>query len=144
MDVEATSVELQTQDAVTGQGVDRRLINSLPLLDRNFLDLAFLAPGVTEVDTQCQGCLANNFVSNGSRGATADILLDGARATNFGHPEPDPDLSPAAQPEGNAQAGRVGEGLGQQQFQRWLFLQSRRPDGPPTRPWETLPGQFRP
>ena len=83
VDVEAGASELQTQDAVTGQVVDRRLINNLPLINRDFLSLSYLAPGVTEVDTQCQGCLANNFVSNGSRGATADILLDGASATNF-------------------------------------------------------------
>ena len=83
VDVEAGAVQLQTQDAVTGQVVDRRLINNLPLINRDFLSLAYLAPGVTDVDSQCVGCLANNFVSNGSRGATADILLDGASATNF-------------------------------------------------------------
>jgi Carboxypeptidase regulatory-like domain len=83
VDVEAGAVQLQTQDAVTGQVVDRRLINNLPLINRDFLSLAYLAPGVTDVDTQCVGCMANNFVSNGSRGATADILLDGASATNF-------------------------------------------------------------
>jgi Carboxypeptidase regulatory-like domain len=83
VDVEAGTVQLQTQDAVTGQVVDRKLINNLPLINRDFLSLAYLAPGVTDVDTQCVGCMANNFVSNGSRGATADILLDGASATNF-------------------------------------------------------------
>jgi hypothetical protein len=83
VDVQAHSVELQTEDAVTGQVVDRKFINDLPLIDRDFADLAFLTPGITEVDTQCTGCLANNFISNGSRNATADILLDGVTATNF-------------------------------------------------------------
>ncbi|HSS95524.1 MAG TPA: carboxypeptidase regulatory-like domain-containing protein [Terriglobales bacterium] len=83
VDVQATGVELQTQDAVTGQVIDRKLINDLPLVGRGVLDLAYLTPGITEVDTDCQGCMANNFTSNGSRNATADILLDGVSSTNF-------------------------------------------------------------
>lgn len=83
IDVQAHGVELQTEDAVTGQVVDRKLINDLPLISRDFSDLAFLTPGITEVDTQCTGCMANNFISNGSRNATSDILLDGVTATNF-------------------------------------------------------------
>ena len=81
--VEASTVLLQTEDAVTGQVVNRRFVNDLPLVSRSVLDLAFLAPGITEVDTDCQGCMANNFISNGSRNATADILLDGVSSTNF-------------------------------------------------------------
>ncbi len=74
---------LSTQDAVTGQLVDRRFINDLPLVSRSVTDLAFLTPGVTEMDSACAGCTANNFVSNGSRNATADILMDGVTVTNF-------------------------------------------------------------
>ncbi len=74
---------LQTQDAVTGQVIDRRFINDLPLVSRSVTDLAFLTPGITEVDSGCQGCTANNFVSNGSRNATADMLMDGVSTTNF-------------------------------------------------------------
>ena len=83
VEVQANAVELETQDAVTGQVIDRRFINDLPLVGRNVLDLAYLTPGITEVDTECQGCMANNFISNGSRNATADILLDGVSSTNF-------------------------------------------------------------
>jgi hypothetical protein len=83
VEVQAGAVELQTQDAVTGQAIDRRYVNDLPLVGRSVLDLAYLTPGITEVDTDCQGCMANNFVSNGSRNATADILLDGVSSTNF-------------------------------------------------------------
>ena len=83
VEVQASGVELQTQDATTGQVVDRRFINDLPLISRDFGDLAFLAPGITEVDTQCTGCMVNNFISNGSRNATSDILLDGVSSTNF-------------------------------------------------------------
>jgi len=81
--VEAAAQAIQTEDAETGQVVNRRFINDLPLIDRNIESLTSLAPGVTEMDDQCpEPCLGTNFVSNGSRGASADILLDGASVTN--------------------------------------------------------------
>lgn len=83
VDVQAAGVELQTQDAVTGQVVSRRLINNLPLIDRDVFNLAFLAPGVTIADTQCVGCTATNFISNGSRNSTADVVIDGVTTSNF-------------------------------------------------------------
>jgi hypothetical protein len=83
VDVQTSSVQLQTQDAVTGQVVDRKFINDLPLVGRDFLNLTYLAPGITDVDNDCKGCMDNNFISNGSRNATADILLDGVSSTNF-------------------------------------------------------------
>jgi len=83
VEVKETAVQLQTQDAVTGQVVDRKFINDLPLVDRNTLDLAFLAPGVvpTNIPNATHGNI--NFNSNGSRNMTADVLVDGASATNF-------------------------------------------------------------
>lgn len=81
--VTASAPLLATQDATTGQVVDRKFINDLPLNGRNVWNLAFLAPGVTEVDAACAGCSANNFISNGSRNATADILMDGVTTTNY-------------------------------------------------------------
>lgn len=83
VEITGTAPVLSTQDAVTGQLVDRRFINDLPLVSRSVTDLAFLTPGVTEVDTTCPGCTANNFISNGSRNSTADILMDGVTVTNF-------------------------------------------------------------
>ena len=83
VEVEAAAQTIQTEDAETGQVVNRRFINNLPLIDRNIESLTSLAPGVTEMDDQCpEPCLGTNFVSNGSRGASADILLDGASVTN--------------------------------------------------------------
>ena len=35
---------LSTQDAVTGQKIDRSMTNDLPLYGRSLLDLAYLAP----------------------------------------------------------------------------------------------------
>src|SRR5579864_5939812 len=83
VEVGAQAQTIQTEDAETGQVVNRRFINDLPLIDRNIESLTSLAPGVTEMDDQCpEPCLGTNFVSNGSRGAQADILLDGASVTN--------------------------------------------------------------
>jgi len=83
VNVSTTAPLLGSQDAVTGQVVDRKFINDLPLNGRDVRNLAFLAPGVTEVDAACMGCSANNFISNGSRNATADILMDGVTTTNY-------------------------------------------------------------
>jgi len=85
---------LATQDAVTGQLVDRKFINDLPLLGRSVTNLAFLTPGVMEIDNTCPAgftgagssggfCTANNFVSNGSRNSTVDFLIDGVTTSNF-------------------------------------------------------------
>jgi len=83
VEVGAQAQTIQTEDAETGQVVNRRYINDLPLIDRDVRSLTSLAPGVTEMDDQCrEPCLGTNFVSNGSRGATADILTDGASVTN--------------------------------------------------------------
>ena len=84
VEVKADTVQLQTEDAVTGQVVNRKFVNDLPLVDRNFTNLAYLAPGVTETNApgtkNSQGGI--NFNSNGSRNATADVLIDGATASN--------------------------------------------------------------
>jgi hypothetical protein len=83
VEVGAQAQAIQTEDAETGQVVNRRFINDLPLIDRNVIALTSLAPGVTEMDDQCDAtCTGTNFVSNGSRGSTADILTDGASVTN--------------------------------------------------------------
>ena len=87
VEVQARGVELETQDAVTGQVVNRTFVNNLPLVDRDFTNLAFLAPGI--VETNAPGASGSgsgqpiNFNSNGSRNSTTDVLIDGASATNF-------------------------------------------------------------
>src|SRR5216683_414786 len=64
---------INTADSVTGQTVDRTFINDLPLLSRSALDLAFLAPGITQPTSFAFGqtgqtvlryITSNNFVSN--------------------------------------------------------------------------------
>ena len=83
--VEARSTTVDTEDAVTGQVVDRRFIDNLPLVDRYVQDLIYLAPGVADQSdaNSVKDTNGTNFVSNGSRGASADILMDGASVTNF-------------------------------------------------------------
>jgi hypothetical protein len=82
VEVSATSAALlATQDASTGQELDRRMINDLPLLGRGVFDLATLSPGMTPAGNFGSGGI--NFVSNGSRNSTADILINGASATSF-------------------------------------------------------------
>ena len=84
VDVNAQTQTLDAQDATTGLVVDRKFINDLPLVNRYVMDLTLLTPGVTETDDQCStGCTGTNFVSNGSRNSTADVLMDGATVTNY-------------------------------------------------------------
>jgi hypothetical protein len=85
VEVKAETTTVHTEDAVTGQVVDRRLINDLPLIDRNVQDLIYLAPGVNDQSdaNSVMDTNGTNFISNGSRGASADILMDGATVTNF-------------------------------------------------------------
>jgi hypothetical protein len=82
VDVMAQTQTIATEDAETGQVINRRFIDSLPLIGRDVTELTYLAPGVTDMDDQCHNCNNTGFVSNGSRGGSADILLDGASVTN--------------------------------------------------------------
>jgi hypothetical protein len=84
IDVQSEAQTLATEDAVTGQVVNRRFINDLPLVDRYVLDFVELGPGVNDMsDQNSVKDTGTNFVSNGSRGASADVLMDGASITNF-------------------------------------------------------------
>ena len=78
---------LNTVNDVGGQVITRTVINDLPLLNRSALDLAFLAPGVNQPAGSTYGSRvgtsymnSNEFVSNGSREATANVLIDGVSA----------------------------------------------------------------
>lgn len=84
VEVSAQAQNLQTEDAVTGEVVNRRFLNDLPLVDRYVLDFIELGPGMNDQsDTNSVGDTGTNFISNGSRGANSDILMDGATITNF-------------------------------------------------------------
>ena len=73
-----------------GQEVTNRYVTEVPLFDRNVTNLAFLAPGVTQVggtggqsgSQVSAGQTGTNFVSNGQRNSTAEIRLDGGLTTS--------------------------------------------------------------
>ncbi len=85
VEVKGQTQTINTEDAVTGEVIDRRAINDLPLIDRYVQALIYLTPGVTDMSdaNSVMDTNGTNFVSNGSRGASADILMDGASVTNF-------------------------------------------------------------
>lgn len=76
---------VQTEDGSNGQVVDQNLIANLPMVGRAVFDLAYLAPGVSPASggTFTPGASTNNFVSQGSRNAQADIVIDGVSTTNY-------------------------------------------------------------
>jgi hypothetical protein len=81
MEVTTTAPLLDTESATLGTDVTSEYVHELPLLNRDFFGLTFLAGGVTEAagsGTQDNYPTGTNFVSNGQRNATAEIRLDGA------------------------------------------------------------------
>jgi len=72
---------LDTANASLGTDVTNEYVRDIPLTNRSYFGLVFLAGGVTETagqgteDTYPTG---TNFVSNGQRNATAEIRVDGA------------------------------------------------------------------
>lgn len=80
--VEASAPLLNATIATLGQVVENKFIHSLPLAGRQPLALVALAPGVTPSNLSPGGQSNTNFVANGTRNSTADVLLDGMSVTN--------------------------------------------------------------
>ena len=83
--VEAVAPMLNVQSADRGAVVENAFLKSIPLNVRNPMLLLTLAPGVTGglnagINTASQST-TNNFRINGGRGATNEILIDGAANT---------------------------------------------------------------
>jgi hypothetical protein len=81
MEVTETAPLLDTESATLGTDISSEYVHELPLINRSFFGLTFLAAGVTEVSgagTQDNYPSGTNFTSNGQRNATAEIRLDGA------------------------------------------------------------------
>src|SRR3984885_5330550 len=81
VEVRTTAPLLDTGNATLGTDVTGEYVKQLPLLNRDFFGLTFLAGGVTEVagsGTQDNYPTGTNFVSNGQRNATAEVRIDGA------------------------------------------------------------------
>ena len=81
LEVTAAPPTLDTESAAIGTDVTNEYVRDIPLYNRSFFGLAFLAGGVTE--TSGAGVNDNypsgtDFVSNGQRNATAQISIDGS------------------------------------------------------------------
>src|SRR5260370_1279568 len=80
--VEALAPLLNTTSATLGQVVENKYILSLPLAGRAPLALVALSPGLTPSNLSPGGQSNTNFVANGTRNSTADVLLDGMSVAN--------------------------------------------------------------
>lgn len=81
IEVTTTAPLLDTESATLGTNITGEFFHELPLVNRSFFGLTFLAAGVTEVagsGTTDNYPSGTNFTSNGQRNATAEIRLDGA------------------------------------------------------------------
>ncbi len=88
MTIQSDSSAARVENATIGLVLGRSVISDLPLIDRNPFDLAFLSPGVSQAPGTTYGNgvgspgFVTNFVSDGSRNAQGDLLLDGTSITN--------------------------------------------------------------
>ncbi|MGB8061389.1 MAG: TonB-dependent receptor [Candidatus Sulfotelmatobacter sp.] len=81
IEVTQTAPLLDTDSATLGSEISSEYVHELPLANRSFFGLTFLAAGVTETSgagTSDNYPSGTNFTSNGQRNATAEIRLDGA------------------------------------------------------------------
>ena len=81
IEVKQTAPLMDTESATLGTDISSEYVHELPLANRSFFGLTFLAAGVTEVagsGTSDNYPSGTNFTSNGQRNATAEIRLDGA------------------------------------------------------------------
>jgi hypothetical protein len=76
VEVSASAVRVNTTIANLGQVIDNKTIVSLPNLGRNPMAFTYLTPGVVGSGGRA-GDSNTNFVANGSRNSTSDVLLDG-------------------------------------------------------------------
>src|SRR5262249_44375126 len=72
--IESGAPLLNTTSATLGQVVENKYIQSLPLAGRNPLSLVGIAPGIIPSNLNPGGQSNTNFVANGTRNSTADVL----------------------------------------------------------------------
>ncbi len=78
--VEGSAPLLNTTIASLGQVIDNKYMVSLPNIGRDSLALAYLTPGVVG-SAGGRGSTNTNFVANGSRNSTSDVMVDGVTVT---------------------------------------------------------------
>jgi hypothetical protein len=81
VEVEASAPLLNTTIANLGQVIENKYIMQMPLLGRSPMALLYLTPGITGSGGRLDQN-NTNFVANGARNSTADVLLDGTTVTN--------------------------------------------------------------
>jgi len=80
VEVSDSAALVNTTIANLGQVIDNKYILSLPNVARNSMSLAYLTPGVVGSGGR-RGDSNTNFVANGSRNSTSDVLVDGVTVT---------------------------------------------------------------
>ena len=78
--VEGSAPLLNTTNSSLGQVIDNKFMISLPNIGRDSLALAYLTPGVVG-SAGARGATNTNFVANGSRNSTSDVMVDGVTVT---------------------------------------------------------------
>ena len=114
--VEASSVLLQTETASVSNVMPQREVIDLPLNGRNYLQLATLIPGATSagIGNQYFGMPQNNLNVNGLRSSASMYMVDGADVMeqfNSGTPyTPAPDAIQEFRVETNNMTAQYGGG----------------------------------
>ena len=76
VEVQSSAPLVNTTISNLGQVIENKYILSLPNLGRNSMSMVYLTPGVVGVGGR-RGDASTNFVANGSRNSTSDVLVDG-------------------------------------------------------------------
>ncbi len=76
---------LAAEEASSGQVLNRKFIDAMPVIGRDTMGLTYLTPGTVAVlnGPPKTGTAGNDFVSSGGPAWTTDVLLDGASVTNY-------------------------------------------------------------
>ncbi len=77
VEVTGSAALLNTTMSNLGQVVENKYIISLPNISRNAMGLTYMTPGVVGSGGRANTDNNTNFVANGSRNSTSDVLLDG-------------------------------------------------------------------
>jgi hypothetical protein len=85
VEIQASAVALQTEDASQGAVVTANEIVNLPLAERRYTDLTLLAPGATTSTDATNTRGTDWFVVNGTRSTMNNYLLDGMDNNNGTH-----------------------------------------------------------
>lgn len=81
VEVTGSAPLLNTTISNLGQVVENKYIISLPNIGRNSMSLTYMTPGVVGAGGRANSDNNTNFVANGSRNSTSDVLIDGVTVT---------------------------------------------------------------